>query len=105
MIRGETYSSATKAALAAVLRASRSSGRVVKDGLAASDLRISYDGDSPGRAALVHASGVLYVPGSRIAVAVLGENMRSTRSGEELAERIAKIIHARHEEEARVASR
>jgi beta-lactamase class A len=105
MIRGETYSNTTRAALASVLRASRASGRVVKGGLAASDLRMSYDGDSPGRTALVHASGVLYLPGSRIAVAVLGENLKSLRAGEELVERIAKIIHSRHEEAARTASR
>ena len=105
LTRGDSFSPSTRQQLATVLRASRTSGRVVREGLAASDLRISYDGDSPGRSALVHASGVLYIPDSRIAVAVLGESLESIRAGEELVEKVAKIIHSRHEERVRVASR
>jgi beta-lactamase class A len=102
---GEDYSARTRNTVASVLRASRISGRQVSAGLAAADLRISFDGDSPGRAALVHGSGVLYLPGIRMAVAVLGENLDSQRAGEEMVERVAQIIHTRHEEEVRRAAR
>jgi beta-lactamase class A len=105
LTRGEALSPSTRMELAKVLRSSRAAARLVKNGLAASDLRVSYDGDSPGRSALVHASGVLYIPGSSIAVAVLGENLESIRAGEDLIEKVAKIIQTRHEERARVASR
>jgi len=88
-------------AAADLLRLSRSADRSLSVGLAASDLRVSYDGDSPSRGALVHCSGVLYLPGRQMAVAMMGEGFDSTRAGEDLIEDISRILHAYYDEEAR----
>jgi len=86
---------------AKLLRLSRSANRNLAAGLAASDLRVSYDGDSPNRGALVHCSGVLYLPGRQITVALMGEGFDNKRTGEFLMADISRILHAYYDEEAR----
>jgi len=86
---------------AEILSCSRSPARSLPVRLAASDLRISYDGDSPGRKAIVHCSGVLYLPGRQMVVAVMGEGSAGVREGEDLVADISHILHAHYEEEAR----
>jgi len=94
-----------RVAAARLLRLSRSEDRNLAAGLAASDLRVSYDGDSPNRGTLVHCSGVLYLPGRQIAVALMGEGFDNKRTGAVLMADISRILHAHYDEETRRGQR
>jgi beta-lactamase class A len=96
------YSEAVRARLDEVLRASRSPARLVAE-VPAADVRTHYDGDSAGRAALVHGSGLLYLPDRHVAVAVLGERLESKFVGREMVRQVLQTVQARCEEKSRHA--
>lgn len=104
LTQGESLSTEARAELQEMLRVSRV-GRQSPAGLPAADVRTYYDGDSPGRGAIVHGSGVLYLPGRHVALVIVGEGLESARSGEETIARVSKIIHARYEEDCRHVDR
>lgn len=105
LLHGDAYSAGTRESIHRILRASREPLRHLGKDLAASDVRMSLDGDSPGRAATVHASGVMHLPGRKLALAVMGERFESRRYGQDVVFRVAKIVHVCNEEEVRRAAR
>jgi beta-lactamase class A len=97
---GSTLSPDIREEAAKILRASRTRSRVVPGNLSSADIRISYDGDSPGRSAVVHASGVIHLPEGPLMFAILGENMQSIRDGEDVMSRVAQMVHDHYENES-----
>ncbi len=102
---GDAYTARTRESIEDLLRASRNPIRHLGPELAASDVRVSLDGDSPGRAVTVHASGVLYLPSEKLALAVMGEQFDNQRYGQDLAFRVAQIVYTCHGKEVCRAAR
>jgi len=101
LAKGGSFSAKVRASLAEVLRVSRGPRHAGAVGLPAADIRTSYDGDSPGRATIVHGSGVLCLPGRNVSVAVVGEGLPSDYAGEEIIAKVSGIVQTHYEEECR----
>jgi beta-lactamase class A len=96
-----TFSAGLRRELETSLRVSRKGGLLVSAGLPSSDVRVHFDGDSPGRGVIVHGSGVLYLPDRRVAVAIAGEGYQTRLAGAQVVAEVSRIARTCYEGEYR----
>jgi beta-lactamase class A len=79
----------TREEISRILRLSgRDSSSALRE-LNSADVRFSYDGDSPGQSAVVHAFGSIYLSDREMVVTVLGESLESERKGRDMMAGVA----------------